>query len=509
MSHSPSILYSIWKSVKRRHFREINQSKNYLDRRGFLDSSSAIALYSINIIGKSLAAARKVMRPFICFLIASTLINAHAQVVKTQGYLPFGDAPIAYRSEKVDDPIARLQKQLDQGGAKLEYEAGRGYLQSVLRALRVPISSQTLVFSKTSFQFPRISPERPRALYFNDDIYVGRVHDGPSLEFISFDPMQGAIFYVLNDQPSEHPRFERAANDCVQCHVAANSTRGVPGVMLRSVFTSPSGAQAAGTPSSITGQDSPLKGRWGGWYVTGSLGKQTHLGNALLPNGAKPDQLDRSSHANLTDLTGLFDTSDYLSRYSDIVAHLVLAHQTQMHNLITQTNYQTRLALYAGKAGDPLSDAGRRQFERPAEQLVRYLLFANETPLDEPVTGTSGFAEEFATRGPRDDRGRSLRDFDLQRRIFKYPCSYLIYSEAFDAIPQPARDYVYRRIFEVLSGREQGPEFASLSAEDRRAILEILVATKPGVPEEWKEFVKHPDGAQARIDINPTVQKGH
>jgi len=182
-----------------------------------------------------------------------------------------------------------------------------------------------------------------------------------------------------------------------------------------------------------------------------------------------------------------------------------LAHQTQMHNLITQTNYQTRLALYAGKD----AEAARRQIERPAEQLVRYLLFANEAPLEEPVAGTSGFAEEFAARGPRDARGRSLRDFDLQRRIFKYPCSYLIYSEAFDAIPQPAKDYVYRRIFDVLSGREQGPEFASLSAEDRQAILEILVATKPGLPEEWKEFANHSDRAQARIDINPTIQKGN
>jgi hypothetical protein len=419
-------------------------------------------------------------------LAACALVGAHAQVVKNQGYIPFGDAPINYRSENLDDPIARLQKQLDRGEVKLEYDAGHGYLRPVLGALRVPASSQTLVFSKTSFQFPKISPERPRALYFNDDIYVGRVHDGPSLEFISFDPMQGAIFYILNDQPTEHPRFERAALDCVQCHVAATSTRGVPGVMLRSVYTNPSGTQAAGTPSYITGQDSAMKDRFGGWYVTGSLGKQTHLGNALLP-----------------------DTADYLSRYSDIVAHLVLAHQTQMHNLITQTNYQTRLALYANKDGGELSDATRRQFERPAEQLVRYLLFANEALLDEPVAGTSGFAEEFAARGPRDDFGRSLRDFDLHRRIFKYPCSYLIYSEAFDAIPQPAKDYVYRRMFEVLSGREQGPEFASLSAEDRRAILEILVATKPGVPEEWKELVNRSERAQARIHINPTVQKGN
>src|ERR1700685_1955074 len=210
-------------------------------------------------------------------------------VVKNQGYLPFADAPINYRSENLSDPVAKLQQQLDRGEVKLAFEPGHGYLRSVLAALRVPVSSQTLVFSKTSFQYPKISPERPRALYYNDDVYVGQVHDGRSLEFVSFDPMQGAIFYVMDEHKVERPRFERAELDCVQCHVANSSTRGVPGVMLRSVFTSPSGTQAAGTPAFITGQESPLKDRWGGWYVTGSQGDQTHLGNAILPDGAHPE----------------------------------------------------------------------------------------------------------------------------------------------------------------------------------------------------------------------------
>jgi hypothetical protein len=162
-----------------------------------------------------------------------------------------------------------------------------------------------------------------------------------------------------------------------------------------------------------------------------------------------------------------------------------------MHNFITQTNYQTRLALFAA-AGSPakeIPEVARKRFEGAAEQLVRYLLFTNEARFDGPVAGTSDFTKEFAARGPRDARGRSLRDFDLHTRIFKHPCSYLIYSEAFDAIPEPAKRYIYRRLFEILSGREQGPEFASLSNEDRRAILEILVATKPGLPDEWKQFV--------------------
>jgi hypothetical protein len=400
---------------------------------------------------------------------------AHGQVViKNQGYVPFGDAPIHYRSANLTDPVAQLQQKLDRGEVKLEYEPGHGYLRSVLRALGIAASSQTLVFSKTSFQYQKISPDRPRALYFNDDVYVGQVHDGHSLEFVSFDPMQGAIFYVLDEHRVEQPVFERAELDCVQCHVAA-STKGVPGVMLRSVFTGPSGTQAGGTPSYITGHESPIKDRWGGWYVTGASAKPAHMGNVITREGSAERVDDR------------LDTSVYLTDTSDVVAHLVFAHQTQMHNLITQTNYQTRLALY--KEPTQLSEAGRLQFERPAEQLVRYLLFANEARLDVPIEARSKFAEEFAAKGPRDSRGRSLRDFDLRTRIFKYPCSYLIYSEAFDAIPEPAKTYVYRRLFDILTGREQGPEFAALSGGDRRAILEILVATKPGLPEEWKKSV--------------------
>jgi len=158
----------------------------------------------------------------------------------------------------------------------------------------------------------------------------------------------------------------------------------------------------------------------------------------------------------------LLDTAAYLTPHSDIVAQMVQAHQTQMHNLITLTNYQTRLALY--KSAEP------KQYEGPAEELVRYMLFANEAPLEAPVKGTSGYTEEFAARGPRDPQGRSLRDFDLHTRMFKYPCSYLIYSEAFESLPKPAKEYVYRRLLDVLSGREQDPAFARLTAEDRQAI---------------------------------------
>jgi hypothetical protein len=195
----------------------------------------------------------------------------------------------------------------------------------VFDTLKVPISSQTLVFSKTSFQYRKSSPQAPRALYFNDDVYVGQVRDGKVLEFVSFDPMQGAIFYILDEHQSDRPTFQRAELDCTQCHVAAG-TRGEPGVLLRSVFPTPTGTQAMQTASFITGHQSPLKDRWGGWYVTGTHGRQTHMGNVVVRDKEHPEDLDRAAGANLVDLSKQLDTSAYLTPHSDIVAHLVLAH---------------------------------------------------------------------------------------------------------------------------------------------------------------------------------------
>jgi hypothetical protein len=439
--------------------------------------------------------------------------------VRNQGYVPFSEEPINYRAAPVNDPVARLQRRLDRGEVKLTYEPGRGYLKSALELLDVPISSQSLVFSRTSFQFRKISPQTPRALYFNDDVYVGWVRDGKAIEIVSFDPNQGAIFYILDEHEVEKPVFERAELDCTQCHVAAG-TRGVPGVLIRSIYPKPTGTQAAQTPSFITGHQSPFSERFGGWYVTGSSGKQTHMGNAVSQDPEHPDKLDRAAGANLNDLSKKFDVTPYLSARSDIVAQLAQAHQTQMHNLITLTNYQTRLALYAEAARlksngltiekvspETLSEAARRRYEGPAEELVRYMLFVDEAPLEDRIVGDSDYAKEFTARGPRDPQGRSLRDFDLQKRLFKYPCSYLIYSEAFDDLPGPAREYVYRRLLEVLTGRDQSPAFARLTAEDRRAILDILLATKPGLsehwskywPGEWNKFMKSSNSGTARV----------
>jgi hypothetical protein len=436
-------------------------------------------------------------------------VPAVAQIaVRNQGYIPYSDAPINYRSQDLTDPVALLQKQIDQGKVSLTYESEQGYLKSVLNLLKVPIESQTLVFSKTSFQYPKISPRHPRALYYNDDVYVGKVHDGNAIEIVSFDPKQGAIFYLVDERKVDKPVFQRAELDCTQCHIASG-TRGVPGVLLRSVFSTSNGTLTPRAPSYITDQETPLKQRWGGWYVNGSLANAT-MANAVAPDAssapaATPVSITTPAQRPVPDLSPLadktYDASAYLEPGSDQVALLVLTHQAQMHNLITLTNYQTRLALFALQknnlgAGqntslEALPENTRRQIQKPADQLLHHLLFVNETALGldaKQAIKASPFAREFAAQGIRDSKGRSLRDFDLHDRIFKYPLSYLVYNAAFDTLPEPAKGYIYHRLLLVLNGQDQSAEFAGLSAASRSSILSILLETKSDLPAEWKDY---------------------
>ena len=437
---------------------------------------------------------------------AAVAVPVYAQIaVRNQGYIPYSDAPIFYRSQELTDPVALLQKQIAEGKVSLTYDKDHGYLKSVLALLKVPVESQTLVFSKTSFQYPKISPEHPRALYYNDDVYVGAVHQGNAIEIVSFDPKQGAIFYLVDEPKVEKPVFQRAELDCTQCHIAAG-TRGVPGVLLRSVFPTPTGTLTPRAPTYITDQESPLKQRFGGWYVNGELSKVS-MGNAVAEVPPADAPKVPGAVPTLNPLANAYDAGAYLAPGSDQVALLVLTHQAQMHNLITLTNYQTRLALYAlarnanasatqvayngDTALDALPEATRRQIQKPADQLVRFLLFANETPLgldSKKAIAASAFARQFAAQGVRDSKGRSLRDFDLGDRIFKYPCSYLIYNAAFDTLPEPAKGYVYHRLLQVLTGEDQSADFANLSPKDRAAILSILLETKPGLPAEWRDY---------------------
>ena len=403
--------------------------------------------------------------------------------------------PINYEKAATDNAVTRLQRELAAGRQKLTHEDERGYLKSVLAALKVPVSSQLLVFSKTSLQRSRIAPATPRAIYFNDDIYIGYCQRGDVIEVSVADPHIGTAFYTLDQEPAERPRLTRQTENCLICH-GGSSTRGFPGHLLRSVHADRTGEPILASGSSRTEDTSPFEERWGGWYVTGRHGKMEHKGNRVYRNRRDyDDPVKFADSQNLTDLKPFFTIGAYLSPHSDIVAIMVLGHQVGVHNRLARAALETRCALHyqveLNKAlKEPATtkyDSVKSRISSVGDDLVKAMLFSEETPIADPISGTSTFAKEFAERGPFDKQGRSLRQFDLKTRLFKYPCSYLIYSEAFDRLPGEVRSYALRRLHDVLTGSDNNKAFAHLSAADRRAILEILRETKSNLPAYWRE----------------------
>ncbi len=413
------------------------------------------------------------------------LVLWHACVAAGQD--EFERPPISYSTATPDNCVSDLQARLDAGEFRLTYDARHGYLLDLLRGLQVPVDSQVLVFSKTSFQIRRISPRTPRAIYFNDDVYVGYCQSGDVIEVSVADPLLGAVFYTVDQDPGERPRFVRRVDDCLVCH-SSSRTGGVPGHLVRSLYVDVTGSPILSSGSRIVDHTTPFSQRWGGWYVTGTHGRQTHLGNLIISGRRLTEPVDNSAGQNLTRLDTYIDVDRYLTPHSDLVALMVLEHQTLVHNRITKASYATRQALayeemmnrvLENPPGTRLESTTRR-IQSAGDKLVEALLFVGEAPLTEPVRGTSGFAQRFAQAGPHDSKGRSLRDLDLRRRLLRYPCSYLIYSDAFERLPSQMHDYVWKRLGEILSGGDTSDKFAHLSAADRRAIREILSETKRG-----------------------------
>lgn len=391
---------------------------------------------------------------------------------------------------------------------------GTGYLPSLLDRLDINPDSQVLVFSRTSLQRQAISPRRPRAIYFNDEVAVAFVPGSDRIELAAVDPWFGLAFYELEATHSGQPRLMRSTG-CLRCHHGP-ATLGVPGLYVGSVFPSPSGEPNFGLGTVVTDHRTPLDERWGGWYVTGTHGAQSHRGNAVARDPARPDRLDATGARNLTDLSRKADTSRYLEPGSDIVALMVLEHQTQMTNHLTRLAWLARLAAASalteaavGTGVAPRRGPGapnvalRRALDEWIEETVAYLLFADEAPLAEPITGVSTFTATFPRRGPHDARGRSLRDFDLRTRLFRYPLSYLIYSRAFDALPDGVRARVYERLHEVLTSADASPRFQHLDEAVRRAILQIVAETKTDLPPFW--LPPGDDRSGGRTDLTVTT----
>jgi hypothetical protein len=411
-------------------------------------------------------------------LALATLLSPHSRAQFVS--LELEEPPLSYSATTADNRISRLIAEIESGAIKLEYDRQRGYLRSLLQHLGISEASQVLVFSKTSMQIQHISPRNPRAVYFNDDTYLGWIPGSSLVEISTNDPKLGAAFYTLKMTLGQ-PKIQQETYQCLACHATA-MTQGVPGHTVRSGFPDYDGRFDVQRESFVTDEMSPFSQRWGGWYVSGTHGDMEHMGNAYLRGGS----LDRSRGSNMKDLDELFNTDSYLTPYSDIQALMVLEHQSQMHNTITRADFNVRALLH--KYPDQEEAERRVQLQLIAKGIVDRLLFCDEFVLTSPIAGTSGYEKAFLDLGPKDSQGRSLREFDMQTRMFKYPLSYLIYSEAFDAMQPRLHREVCRQVLEILNGKVQSEEYKHLTPALRQQILEIVRDTKPVIVEATTDY---------------------
>lgn len=351
----------------------------------------------------------------------------------------------ATTSSMRDDPVATLNAGLQAGQAALKLGGREGYLLSVLDRLNVPLESQVVTFSQASLHGSVISDMYPRAIYFNEDVAVAWAPGAPTIEVVAHSPRRGLVFYSLDQSADTTPLFKEESR-CLTCHKSAR-TLDVPGLM---VLSTPIGSS---TPV-VTDHRSPLRERWGSWYVTGLSRRWKHEGN-------------RIGQGWLESLHDQFELEGYPTLHSDIVALMVLEHQTRLTNLITRAR---TLHASRGMTSETLA---------AIDELADYMLFVDEAPLPERIIGTSGYTQWFSARGPKDEKGRSLYQLDLKHRLFAYPLSYMIYSAVFDSLPGEVKTSVYARVNALLEAPPRGERYPHLTATSRKAVLEMLEATKP------------------------------
>lgn len=419
---------------------------------------------------------RRAASPLFAIAVFGVSVWLPLQLAAQRGGLFMGaadDPAIAYSTAPLSNVVDALNRRLQDGSVTLTFDGRSGYLASALDALKLPVDSQLLVFTPLSLQGRLINPSNPRALFFNERVALGWVRGGELLEVAAHDDRSGIVFYTLEQRPAERPVFKREFR-CLGCHMSGD-TLGVPGLMMFS--TTPAGSGGDEKIAAVD-QRSAIAGRWGGWFVTGGSAAVRHLGNGVPALSPPLPALPTTE--------GLFDRDGFRAASSDIAALLAFSHQTQMINLLTRASWEARAAdpaLHPGSAGSAAQGQSlAAMMAGVAEEVVDYMLFIGEAPLPGAVGSPSGFAARLSASGPRDRHGRSLYELDLKTRLLKYPCSYLIYSPAFDALPPAAKTAIYARLWHVLSGGAREPRYRSLSSTDRQAIVEILRDTKPDLP---------------------------
>jgi len=393
--------------------------------------------------------------------------------------------PIKYSQTASQDAVAKMAAEIELGDWVVGNVDGKAVLKAVLKKLNISEESQVLVFSKTSFQNSLINQRNPRSIYFSMDAYVGWVPGG-KVEVIIEDEKLGPVFYTIDPPFGDRPaKIVRATDSCLQCH-ATSRTSGVPGMFIRSVVPDQNSHPILSAGTSLVTDSTPLRERWGGWYVSGSS-DDPHLGNRWIPESVLDGVEFKPEVSGHKDLSALINTEKYLQPTSDIVALMVLEHQCRTHNLITKAKMGYQRALYFQKSysegGDLDSHDGTswKMAEGSAKQIVEAFLFASEIdPGGDGVEGSDEFAEAFKERGVKTEKGKSLRDLRLYGRIFKNRCSYMIHSLAFKGLPELIKERVYHHLREEL-GKEADNH---LSSREKKTLLGILEETVPGFRSE-------------------------
>ncbi len=410
-------------------------------------------------------------------LLACALALAGPLHPGTAAEVGIGDPIHQYWTATPQDRFSLLKNELSEGKRTLDITSETAFLQSLLSALEVPVSSQMLVYSVTSLQKDMISPRRPRALYFNDDTYVGYVPGG-QIEVISLDPTLGGIFYIFDDfRPGRRPQLERS-EDCMRCH-SPRYMEGIPGLVVESVVPGITGGGEKAFRREVTGHGIPLDLRFGGWHVTGAPPSLKHWGNLLMV------YTDAGRQERPIQPGELFNLQRYLRPTSDVLPQLLHEHQVGFVNRAVQATYRARTLLQE-PAGSPLAPEVALELDRLAHGLVRYLLFADEAPLPaEGIAGDPEYKTAFATPRQPGPTGESLRDLDLQTRLLRYRCSYMIYSPAFVGLQPPLKKRIFQLLGTALSENAVPEEFAYLPKAERVAIRVILRTTLPDLPADW------------------------
>ena len=384
--------------------------------------------------------------------------------------------PVNYSETAAEDRLARLAEKWSQNPGSVAGHTPLERVRGILAALQVPEASQVLVFSKTSKQNGLIRPDSPRALYFSRDVYCGYVPGGV-MEVVIQDARLGPVFYHIDLGDATRPlRVERDTNDCLSCH-ASGRTEHVPGVLVRSVFPDANGQPILSMGTTLVTHQTPVDERWGGYYVTGSI-SLPHLGNQTYSDGSEA----KPQIQTLNDLSGRFGTHKYPRSTSDIVALMVLEHQCQAHNLLTAASMNYRRAYYLGKAihpnGDPDEGTAGRIADQAAQEIVSWFLYSGEAGQGpDGVEGNEEFQEQFEAGVPHTVAGDSLADFQLNGRLFKNRCSYMIYSDAFCQLPEAVKNRVIARLRNVLESPTTDDAYPHMKLPERRRIVEILDET--------------------------------